>query len=208
MKTFLPESKKCSLFFLCLGAALVFAAFAPKSLADDTNQTVEVIPPIPAHYFNDYASAVSPATTSRLNSLLENYERESSDQIVVAIYPKMQSSAPINEYTRRIANTWGVGQKGKNNGMSLFVFIQDRKMYVIIGTGLEKALPDDTCKSILDTQIAPHLKKGDFDGGLTAGVTAFISATKGAYHGNGQTVAETKNSNTNASTPAGKDASP
>ena len=55
----------------------------------------EVIPPLPEHYFNDYANVVSPATAERLNTTLSNYERESSDQIVVAVFQKMQSDAPI-----------------------------------------------------------------------------------------------------------------
>jgi len=79
---------------------------------------------------------------------------------------------------------------------------------VTVGTGLEKVLPDATCKQILDTQLTPYLKRGDFDDGLTAGVTAFIKATKGAYQGNGHTTAETKNSDTNAASPAGKNPSP
>lgn len=208
MKNLLPEIIRCSALFLCLGAALVCAFLPSKSLADDTNQTVEVIPPPPAHYFNDYANVVSPATVSRLNSLLEEHERQSSDQIVVAVFPKMQSAAPIKDYTRRIANAWGVGQKGKDNGVSLFLFVQDCKMYVNVGTGLEKVLPDATCQKILDTKIIPCLKRGDYDGGLTAGVTAFIEATKGAYQGSGKTVAETKNSDTNAAPSAGKSSSP
>jgi uncharacterized protein len=193
---------------MCLGLALVAAILSSQSLAGDTNQTAEVIPPAPTHYFNDYASVVSPATASRLNSLLEEHERQSSDQIVVAVFPKMQSAAPIKDYTRRIANAWGVGQKGKNNGVTFLLFTQDHKMFVSVGTGLEKVLPDSTCKEILDTKITPYLKKGDFDGGLTAGVTAFIGATKGAYQGSGKTAAETKNSDTNTATPADKNSLP
>jgi uncharacterized protein len=208
MKMLLPEINKCSLFFPFLVSALTFAILASTSSADDGKQAVEVIPPTPAHYFNDYAGVVSTATVSRLDALLENHERETSDQIVVAIYPKMQSPAPINEYVRRVANAWGVGQKGKNNGVTLLLFTQDHKMFVSVGTGLEKVLPDATCKTILDTKITPFLKKGDFDGGLTAGVNAFIAAAKGAFQGNSQTAAETKNSNTNAAAAAGKSQSP
>jgi uncharacterized protein len=92
----------------------------------------EVIPPVPTLYFNDYANVVSATNAALLNSTLENYERESSDQIVVAVFPKMQSDAPIKDYTLRVANSWKVGQKDKNNSVVLFVFMQDRKMYGII----------------------------------------------------------------------------
>jgi uncharacterized protein len=159
----------------------------------------ETIPPAPAHHFNDYASVVTAATASRLDTLLENYERQSSDQIVVAIFPKMQSDAPIKDYTLRIANSWKVGQKGKNNGVSLFLFVQEHKMYMQVGTGFEKVLSDATCKQILDTKITPHLKQGDFDGGLSEGVMAIITATKGAYQGNDSTAKQSQNATTNAS---------
>jgi len=198
MKNFLLKVKRCSVFFLLVCSALIFASFSSKSSADDGKQAVEVIPPPPAHYFNDYANVVSSATASRLDSMLEDYERQSSDQIVVVVFPKMQSDAPIKDYTLRVANSWKVGEKGKNNGVSLFVFVQDRKMYVQVGTGLEKALPDAACQKILDTEISPRLKQGDFDGGLSAGVTAIIAATKGVFQGNDHTAKELQNANTNA----------
>jgi uncharacterized protein len=158
----------------------------------------EIIPPVPLHYFNDYAHVASTQEVTLLDGALENYERQSSDQIVVAVFPKMQSDAPIKDYTMRIFNSWGVGQKGKNNGVTLFVFIQDRKMYINVGKGLEKALPDATCQQILDTKISPRFKQKDFGGGLHAGVAAIIAATKRAYQGNGHTMTELQNINTNA----------
>lgn len=156
-----------------------------------------IIPPPPSHYFNDYANVVSPATASRLNTTLANYERESSDQIVVAIFPYMQSDEPIKDYTKHVANAWGVGQKGKNNGVALFVFIKEHEMQIQVGKGLETALPDAVCKKILDEKISPRLHLGDFNGGLSAGVTAIIAVTKGAYRGNGKTNAELQIANTN-----------
>ena len=63
----------------------------------------EVIPPAPKEYFNDYAQVVSKATAQRLNQTLEQFERESSDQILVAIFPKMQSDSSIEDYTIRVA---------------------------------------------------------------------------------------------------------
>ena len=164
----------------------------------------EVIPPPPTHYFTDYASVVTSATATRLDSMLENYERESSDQIVVAVFPKMQSDTPVKDYAMRIANSWKVGQKGKNNGVCLFIFVQDHKMYLTVGTGLEKVLPDATCQNILNTKIIPRLKAGDFDGGLNAGVTAIIATTKGAFEGNGSIAKDVQNTNAavqNASSP-------
>jgi uncharacterized protein len=150
----------------------------------------EVIPPPPAAYFNDYAHAVSAGTAAQLNRTLEDFERQSSDQIVVAVFPKMQSDSSIEDYTVRVFRSWQVGQKSKNNGAVLFVFVQDHKMFLQVGYGLEGVLPDALCKRIIDEQITPRFKAGDFDGGLTAGVQAVIAATKGEYKGTGATVSD------------------
>ena len=102
----------------------------------------------------------------------------------------MQSDSSIEDYTVRVAQSWKVGQKNKNNGAVLFVFMQDRKMYLQVGYGLEGALPDAICKRIIEDEIKPHFKAGNFDAGLTAGVNAILAATKGEYKGTGRTVAE------------------
>jgi uncharacterized protein len=154
----------------------------------------EVIPPAPAQYFNDYANVVSAPTAAKLNSTLEDFERQSSDQILVAIFPTMQSDSSIEDYTVRVARAWKVGQKNNNNGAVLFVFVQDHKIFLQVGYGLESVLPDALCKQIIDEQISPRFKAGDFDGGLTAGVSSIIAATKGEYKGNGTTVADNHSS--------------
>jgi uncharacterized protein len=152
----------------------------------------EVIPPSPPQYFNDYAHVVSSATAARLNQTLENFERDTSNQILVAVYPKMQSDSSIEDYTVRVARAWRVGQAAKNNGAVLFVFIQDRKMFIQAGYGLEGALTDALCKRITADEISLRFKNGDYDGGLIAGVNAILAAAKGEYKGTGRTVGDSK----------------
>ena len=152
----------------------------------------EVIPPAPDHYFNDYARVVNTATADQLNGLLENFERTTGNQVRVAIYPKMQSDSSIDDYTVRVARSWGIGQKTRNNGVILFVFIQDRQMFVQVGYGLEGVLPDALCKQITEYEIKPRFKAGDYAGGLTAGVNAILAATRHEYKGTGATVYEQK----------------
>ena len=152
----------------------------------------EVIPPAPKLYFNDYANVVSTATANQLNETLAGFERESSEQILVAIFPKLQSDSAIEDYTVRVARAWKVGQKNLNNGAVLFVFVQDHKMYLQVGYGLESVLPDALCKRIIAEQITPRFKSGDFNGGLIAGVQSILAAAKGEYKGTGSTVAENR----------------
>lgn len=150
----------------------------------------EVIPPAPSRYFNDYANVIPPATAQSLNRQLEDFERQSSSQIVVGVYPKMQSDSSIEDYTVRVAQSWRVGQKAKDNGAVLFVFIQDRKMYLQVGYGLEGAIPDAIAKRIIEDEIKPHFRSGDYAGGLSAGVAAIMAAARGEYQGTGRTAAE------------------
>jgi uncharacterized protein len=150
----------------------------------------ETMPPAPKAFFNDYAGVVKPDTARQLNSLLEDFERQASSQIVVAVYPKMQSDSSIEDYTFRVAESWKVGQKGKNNGAVLFVFVQDRALFIQVGYGLEGALPDALAKQIIENEIKPHFRNGDYGAGLTAGVNAILAATRGEYRGTGRTAGE------------------
>src|SRR6478672_11141523 len=71
----------------------------------------EVIPPKPASYFNDYAGVVSQAAATRFNEKLAQFERDTSNQVVVAVFRKMESDSSIEDYGQRVAQAWGVGQK-------------------------------------------------------------------------------------------------
>src|SRR5437870_9373477 len=139
------------------------------------------MPPTPDSYINDYAGVAAAATAQRLNRTLEDFEKSTSSQIIVAVFPKMQSDSSVEDYTRRVAEAWRVGQKEKNNGAVLFVFVQDRRMRIEVGYGLEGALPDALAKRIVDDEIAPRFKRCDYDGGLSAGVRAILQATRGEY---------------------------
>jgi uncharacterized protein len=148
------------------------------------------IPPIPTQYFNDYAHVVDESTAQQFNQQLEDFERQTSNQILVVVYPKLQTDDALDDYCYRIFQAWGVGQKKLSNGAILFVFVQDHKMRIQTGYGLEGALPDVTCVRILDDEMAPFFKQGDYENGLRAGINAIIAAAKGEYKGTGQTVAE------------------
>jgi len=147
----------------------------------------ETLPPKPPHYFNDYAQLVSPQKANALDRRLEEFERQSSNQLVVAIFPRMDSASSVEDYSVRIAQSWGVGQKGRNNGAVLFCFMAEHKLYIQVGYGLEGALPDAICHAIVENELKPRFRAGDFAGGLDAATAALIAATKGEYRGTGST---------------------
>ena len=169
---------------VALFVAAFFVLLATKS------QAAEVIPPKPDRYFNDYAGVVSKSAALRFNEELAQFERETSDQVVVAIFPKMQSDSDIADYTQRVAQAWGVGQKEHRNGVVFFVFVQDRKMFIQVGYGLEGALPDITAFDITENRIKPHFRNGDYEGGIATGIDSVFKAIRGEYKGSGKTVAE------------------
>jgi uncharacterized protein len=165
-------------------------ALALSALFAISAHAAELIPPKPAGYFNDYAGVVSKEAASRFNEQLAHFERETSDQVVVAVFPKMQSDSDIADYTQRVAQAWGVGQKERRNGVVLFVFIQDRKMFIQVGYGLEGALPDATAFDITERQIKPLFRTGNYEAGLATGIDLICKAVRGEYKGSGKTVTE------------------
>lgn len=150
-------------------------------------------PPPPTRYFNDYARVVSPGIAEQLNQKLEDFEKTNSSQVLVVIYPELPPGAALEDFTVRAASSWKAGQKAKDNGAILFVFIRDRRMRIEVGYGLEGALPDALGKRIIEEEIKPYFQKGDYAGGLRAGVNAILLAIRGEYQGTGQTVASRKN---------------
>ena len=149
----------------------------------------ERIPPAPPQYFNDYAGVVSPAVANELNSRLEQYERDSSNQLLVAIYPTMESNSSVEDYTVRVAQAWKVGQQGRNNGAVLFAFMQEHKLYIQVGYGLEPVLTDAIASQIVQDELKPAFRAGDYDGGMRSAVKSMIAATKGEFRGTGRTQA-------------------
>jgi uncharacterized protein len=155
-------------------------------------RAAEKIPPKPTAYFNDYANVVPKEKAVALNEKLAQFERDTSNQVVVAVFPKMETDSSIEDYAQRIAQSWGVGQKTKSggNGVVLLVFIEDRKISIQVGYGLEGALPDVTAFDIRSRHINPHFRTGDYAGGLEEGIDLILKAIRGEYKGTGETVQE------------------
>lgn len=167
-----------------LGLALLVMAAPIGALAQ------EVIPPAPKAYVHDAANVINKTTAQQLEQKLQAFERETSIQFVVAVYPKMQSDSDVADYSQRVFDKWGVGQKQTNNGVVMFVFMEDRQVFIVTGYGIEGALPDVTAKRIIEDEVIPRFREGDFSGGIVAGATSVIAATRGEYKGTGRTIGE------------------
>jgi uncharacterized protein len=87
----------------------------------------------------------------------------------------------INDYGQKLGRAWGIGQKGKNNGILVLVAMGDRKISIQTGYGAEGPLPDVITHEIIQNDITPRFKAGDYYGGLNAGTDDIIKYTKGEY---------------------------
>jgi uncharacterized protein len=140
--------------------------------------SAEELPAPPKAYFNDYAKVTTAPKQRELNERLANFDRETTNQVVVAIFPKMASALSMDDYTLKVATSWQVGQKGKDNGVVLFVFVRNHTMRIQVGKGLTSVLTDARCKQILDRDLKTHFQNGDFDGGLTSGIDSILRIIK------------------------------
>jgi uncharacterized protein len=136
----------------------------------------EFILPIPSHHFNDYAHAISSGTAAELGQRLDEFQRATGSELIVVVYPQTETEASIQDYTARVAKSWGVGEFGKIDSAVLFVFVKDRAASLQVGSGLEGALPEEGARATIETDINSHLQNGDLEGGVRAGVTAILHA--------------------------------
>lgn len=136
--------------------------------------------PSPPRLVNDLANVISPADEAELERKLENYDKTTSTQVTVITITSI-GGYDISEYAVELGNRWGVGRKGKSNGVVLLAAMNERKLNISTGYGLEGALPDALAGRIIRNEIAPLFKQGHYYEGLDRGVDAIIAATKGEY---------------------------
>jgi uncharacterized protein len=159
-----------------------FAALLPWLLFA-TAAAAQSPPPVPTQYVTDQAGVLPADAVARLNARLKDFDDQTSNQVLVAVFRALPPGAALEDYTVRTAQAWRAGRGKLDNGVVLFVFVNDRKVRLEVGYGLEGALPDITAHRIIDEQITPRFRAGDYAGGVDAAVTAIIAATKGEYKG-------------------------
>jgi uncharacterized protein len=177
-------SRRARLTVVLVALAVLIAGFAFADRYD------EQLPEKPKRYVTDRAGVFGSGQAEALNAQLEQYERDTSNQILVWVDKRVPEGFTHEDFSVRAAQKWGVGQKQTDNGAVLFVFTEDRKVRIEVGYGLEGALPDITAKRIISDEIVPRFRDGDFPGGITAGAGAMMAATKGEYRGSGRTLDE------------------
>ncbi len=131
------------------------------------------------HSVYDYAGLLSPEQCRALEQKISKYYDSTSTQIVIATIPKVNDD--ISLYATEWAHKWGIGQKDKENGVFLLVSKDDRKVTIRTGYGVEHLLTDALSRRIIEEKIIPYFRKGDYYGGLNAGVDSIIKVLQGEF---------------------------
>jgi len=129
---------------------------------------------------NDNAGLLTSGTSAALEAMLKAHEDSTSNQVVVLTVTTLEGEE-IEPFAIKVAETWKLGRKGKDNGILLVVAKNERKVRIEVGRGLEGNLTDLTCGRIIRHEIVPRFKEGDYDGGIRAGVESILAAIAGAY---------------------------
>ena len=139
--------------------------------------------PKPISWVSDYAGILTNEQKLELDSILKGIETTDSTQIFVCIMNKIPEGFTLESYVNDLFTQWKVGQSKKDNGVLLAIFIQDRKMRIEVGYGLEDKLTEAQSMMIISNEIAPGFKSGDYYSGIKKGVQGIVAAVRGAYQG-------------------------
>jgi Beta-propeller domains of methanol dehydrogenase type len=136
--------------------------------------------PNPPKLVNDFAGVLSPDEERRLEQQLVAYDDSTSNQIAIVTVNTLDDY-PIEEYSLKILRDWGVGNKNTNNGIVILAAIKDRKLRIEVGYGLEGAIPDITSSHIIQNDLAPSFRSGDYYEGFSKAAASIIKAAAGEY---------------------------
>jgi uncharacterized protein len=145
-----------------------------------TTLIAQVLPEKPTTLVNDYAHLLSANEVISLEQKLKAYNDSTSTQIAIAIIETLDGNERA-DYTIKLANKWGIGQKDKRNGLLIMVAKQERKMFVATGYGVEAKLPDAIIKRIEQRYMVPAFKGGNYYQGLNDGTDAMMQFLSGEF---------------------------
>jgi uncharacterized protein len=131
------------------------------------------IPPSPTQYVTDTVGFLSAADVDRLDTRLRDYEQQTQHQVIVYI-GSTTGDVPIEDWANVAFERWGVGRKGLDDGLALFIMAKDRRLRIEVGYGLEKDIGDLRASQVIQEVITPRLRSGDNAGAVEAGIEALI----------------------------------
>lgn len=155
--------------FLICAFILSFSAFGQKAVPELWNMRV-----------HDDAHVLRQETIDQLEKQLAQYEDSTSNQIAILITSSLEGES-IEDYSIKVAEKWALGKKDKDNGVLLLIAVDDHKMRIEVGEGLEGVLTDALSSRIIRNEMAPNFRRGDYDSGVIAAINGIIKAIGGEY---------------------------
>lgn len=166
-----PINRTATRLFLTLIGLVVGAALFAQERA---------IPPHGGVWVHDEAGVLDPQTKAELEYVLKAERDSTSNQIAVLLIPSLDGD-DIDLYANRVFREWKLGTAEKDNGVLFLIAINDRKMRIEVGLGLEGALTDALSSRINRNEVAPYFRQGNYNDGVKAGVLAVVKAVQGEY---------------------------
>ncbi|MDP3954245.1 MAG: TPM domain-containing protein [bacterium] len=130
--------------------------------------------PKPVGYVNDFADILPAEIETQLSAKLSDYQQKTSIEIAVVTVQSLEGYE-VDDYTNRLANAWGVGDRAKDNGIVFLIAPNDRDVRIEVGYGLEPDLTDGASGNILDQFVVPYFRDNNMAGGVVAGVDGIIA---------------------------------
>lgn len=156
---------------ICLLLLLVAVRLSAQNFPEPLN---------PPRLVNDFSGVLQAQEAESLEAKLEQFDDSTSVQIAVVIIGSLEGY-DAGEYAFGLGRKWGIGDKSKNSGALLLIAMDERKMFIATGYGLEASLPDARCKRIIENDIRPYFKTGHYYDGIDAGTNRIMEAVKGEY---------------------------
>lgn len=155
------------LFSISLVIIILLLLFGPPSGANEKF-------PTPIGAVNDFAGVIPSQHKRAMNSLALEVLQKTGTSIVVATFKSIGDNDPA-DFANRLYEAWGIGEKGEDKGVLIFLAVKERRVRIETGYGVEGILPDGLVGEILDTYVVPYLRKGDYGKGLSNAVIVISS---------------------------------
>jgi uncharacterized protein len=139
------------------------------------------LPERPESWVNDYANVLSNSEKQNLDAMLSGLETRSSNQIFIALFKTMPENYYLEDFAVKLYEKWKPGLADQDNGILMVIFIDDRKIRIEVGYGLEDVVTDAQSGAVIRDFIAPHFQTGDYYGGIKAALDVLIPAAEGKY---------------------------
>ncbi|MBP7495371.1 MAG: TPM domain-containing protein [Spirochaetales bacterium] len=143
-------------FFLFLSAASLFSQ----------------IPYQPTGFVNDFAGVVDPDSAQKMEAIASAIQSKTGAEVAIVTVETFAPYPTIDEFAIELAQTWGIGRKGVDDGVLLVLALKERKVKIEVGYGLEGTIPDAVAGRILDEWVVPEFRQGNWGKGLLQGLVA------------------------------------